>query len=121
MDDARDTREMFKLAFDAQGHETHLAKNGMEAVEAVRAQTFDALVIDAEMPVMNGVESVGKIRELSNGAHLPIILLTAFHDIKNRMDVPQANVDVLLYKPIFPSEVLSHIEILVEVWRDATP
>lgn len=118
VDDTLDTRQMFKMAFEVKGHETHLAHNGLEAVEAVRAQTFDALVIDAEMPLLNGVDSILRIRELSNGAQMPIVLLTAFHDIRGRLSVP-SSVDILLYKPILPSEVLENIEILVEARRDA--
>jgi len=80
--------------FDAQGHQTHPGSNGSEAVEAARAHVFDAVVIDAEMPVMDGLESARKIRELSNGAQLSMILLTAYHDIKERVSVPEATMDL---------------------------
>ncbi|HEX8833705.1 MAG TPA: response regulator [Abditibacteriaceae bacterium] len=121
VDDVRDTRDMFRLAFGIQGHQTHLASNGVEAVEAIRKESYDALVIDVEMPEMNGWDAVQKIRTLDNGEQLPIILFTAYSGKEDRQRAQQAGADMLLCKPILPQEILAQIKKLIEQRSAGTP
>jgi len=114
VDDVRDTRDLFRLAFGMQGHNTHLACTGLEAVAAVRAEDFDALVIDVEMPDMNGWDAVREIRALPQGAQLPIVLFTAYSGADSRQRAADAGADVLLCKPILPQDILTRIKQLIE-------
>lgn len=109
VDDLPDTRDVFSLAFGIQGHTTHLATNGREAVEAVRAQNFDAIIMDVEMPEMNGFDAVETIRTLPNGAKIPIIMFTAYGDNETRERAISSGADLLLHKPILPQELLASI------------
>jgi two-component system response regulator MprA len=115
VDDVRDTRDMFRLAFGIQGHQTQLATNGLEAVDAVENKRFDALVIDVEMPEMNGWDAVRAIRARTNGIGLPIILFTAYSGSDDRRRAAEAGADLLLCKPILPQEILAQIKRLIEV------
>lgn len=54
-----------------------LARNGQEAVDRVRQQAFDLILMDLQMPVMGGEEATSRIRQLPQGAYVPIIALTA--------------------------------------------
>lgn len=110
VDDLPDTREVFKLAFGIQGHQTHLASNGREAVEAVREQSFDAVIIDVEMPEMNGFDAVKNIRQLDHGRNVPIIMFTAYGDNEAQDKASSAGADLLLHKPILPQELLLRIQ-----------
>ncbi len=110
VDDLPDTREVFKLAFGIQGHQTHLASNGREAVEAVRADSFDAVIIDVEMPEMNGFDAVKNIRQLEFGRSVPIIMFTAYGDNEAQDKASSAGADLLLHKPILPQELLLRIQ-----------
>jgi len=109
VDDVRDTRDLFHLAFGIQGHQTLLASNGVEAVEAVKKEDFDAVVMDVEMPQMNGWEAAREIRSLDRGRDLPIILFTAYSAHEDYHRASQAGADTLLRKPMLPQEVLCHI------------
>ncbi len=109
VDDLPDTRDVFRLAFSIQGHQTTLASNGREAVDAVRGGDFDAIIIDVEMPEMNGFDAVSRIRQLPNGAQVPIIMFTAYGDNEAQQKSSQAGADLLLHKPILPQELLSRI------------
>ena len=114
VDDVRDTRDLFRLAFGKQGHQIHLASNGVEAVAAVREQDFDAVVMDIEMPEMDGWDATREIRSLDRGRNLPIILFTAYSAQENHQRASQAGANTLLRKPMLPQEVLSHIDRLKE-------
>lgn len=110
VDDLPDTREVFKLAFGIQGHHTQLAANGREAVEAVRDGSFDAVIIDVEMPEMNGFDAVKHIRQLDHGRQVPIIMFTAYGDNEAQDKASDAGADLLLHKPILPQELLLRIQ-----------
>ena len=59
------------------GHEVHVASNGREALDAVRAHDYNVVLMDIQMPEMDGFEATHAIRELPQGKDLPIIGLTA--------------------------------------------
>jgi len=110
-DDIKDTRDMFSLFFALEGYQTQTAENGAQAVAAVKQSTeaFDVLVLDIQMPVMDGWEALRTIRQMPQGQRLPIILFTAHPDtdIKQRALAEGAN--DLLHKPFLPSEMIERI------------
>ena len=110
VDDLPDTRDVFRLAFGIQGHSTRLAANGREAVEAAQEEQFDAIIMDVEMPEMNGFDAVKEIRQRENGQQVPIIMFTAYGDGEASQKASEAGADLLLHKPILPQELLAKIE-----------
>lgn len=114
IDDMPDTCEIFRLAFGLQGHTVRVASDGVEAVQAVREEAFDAIVTDIEMPHMNGWEAVSKIRTLPNGVETPIIMFSAYgRSAEDERKAHDVGADSLLQKPILPQELLSHIQQLI--------
>lgn len=75
VDDAPENRELLSLVISELGIEVTLAENGQQAVDAVAAQRFDAVLMDIQMPVMDGYEAIAKMRE--NGIEWPVVALTA--------------------------------------------
>ncbi|MBV9468612.1 MAG: response regulator [Abitibacteriaceae bacterium] len=110
VDDMPDTRDIFRLAFGIQGHTTRVATNGLEAVEAVKEESFDAIIMDVEMPEMNGWDAVGHIRQLKNGNQLPIIMFTAYGGDEDYDHAIEVGANCLMLKPILPQELLNQIE-----------
>ena len=66
VDDAPDIRSLFSTALCLEGQSIRLAADGMEAIEAVQEETFDAIVMDVGMPYMNGWEVTRRIRQIPN-------------------------------------------------------
>jgi CheY-like chemotaxis protein len=85
---------------EKQGHVVTIANNGQAAVQCVKGNRFDLVLMDISMPVMDGVEATKIIREELKMASLPIVALTA-HAIKGDKDhFMQAGMDGYISKPI---------------------
>ena len=83
---AEDSLVNQKLAvalFEEEGHRVTVAANGNEALAATRLQQFDLILMDVQMPEMDGLEATVEIREREKqtGTHVPIIAMTA-HTLK---------------------------------------
>jgi len=102
---AEDTLVNQKLAIGLlkkHGHKVTVANNGREAVELLESQDFDVVLMDVQMPELDGMEATRIIRqrEQQSGGHVPIIALTA-HALKgDREQCLEAGMDDYLSKPI---------------------
>jgi PAS domain S-box-containing protein len=105
-DNAVNQRLTMRL-LEKRGHQVTLTTNGRQAVEALANQTFDLVLMDVQMPEMDGFEATAAIREMEryNGAHLPIIALTAHAMKGDRERCLIAGMDGYLSKPIRPQEL----------------
>ncbi|WP_122466024.1 ATP-binding protein [Brevundimonas lutea] len=95
-------RRILKLLLEPHGCVLTLVENGQEAVEAARVQRFDAILMDMQMPVMDGLDATRGIRAGGANARTPVVALTA-----NAMDTHRAawaavGVEAFLTKPIDP-------------------
>ncbi|TWT82972.1 Signal transduction histidine-protein kinase BarA [Planctomycetes bacterium CA13] len=92
------------------GHQVEVAENGLQALEAWRAHPFDVILMDWQMPVMDGREATRKIRseEQPLGTHIPIIAITAAAMKGDREKCLEAGMDDYVTKPINP-EILSKV------------
>jgi two-component system, sensor histidine kinase and response regulator len=105
------------------GHTIVTAVNGREAVAAVTEDSFDIVLMDVQMPEMDGLEATTAIRKLEavTGAHVPIIALTA-HAMKGDREICLgAGMDEYLSKPISPKQLFALIESLTGVPASTTP
>jgi len=89
------------------GLEVVAAMNGQEAVEQVQQQQFGAILMDMQMPVMDGLEATRQIRKLPNGVTVPIIAMTAAAGVTDRENCLAAGMNAYLSKPLVPLEMLN--------------
>jgi two-component system, sensor histidine kinase and response regulator len=96
------------------GHEVSVAGNGKEAVHAMSAAHFDAVLMDVQMPEMDGLEATKVIRrrELLSGDHVPIIAMTAHAMKGDRERCLEVGMDGYISKPISSAELFDTIEAL---------
>jgi PAS domain S-box-containing protein len=87
------------------GVNTTLAENGQEAVEKVSKQTFDGVLMDIQMPVMDGYSATQAIRKLEVGKELPIIAMTANAMASDIAQAQQAGMNDHISKPINVKEM----------------
>ena len=99
-----------------------MASNGLEALEACKKEPFDIVLMDVQMPEMDGFEATAAIRKLSTddatrGLDVPIIALTAHALKKDREICLQAGMDDYLSKPVHREELYSVIDYHVKAAR----
>ena len=112
---AEDNRVNEKLAvrlLQKMGHSTVVARDGRQALDALAQQAFDLVLMDVQMPEMDGLEATRLIRqqEQRTGAHLPIVAMTAHAMKGDRERCLKAGMDGYLSKPIQPKELLEAIQ-----------
>jgi CheY-like chemotaxis protein/signal transduction histidine kinase len=91
-----------------------VVENGAEAVEAVKQQHFDLILMDMQMPVMNGFEATEKIRQMADYKDTPIIALTAFAMKGDREKCLEAGATDYIPKPIDSQEFIEKIKYFTE-------
>jgi CheY-like chemotaxis protein/HPt (histidine-containing phosphotransfer) domain-containing protein len=116
-DNAVNQRVIVRL-LEKMGHIPILAYNGQEAVEAYESRPFDVVLMDVQMPVMDGLAATQAIRQ-SEARHpgrrrLPIMALTAYAMRGDRERCLAAGMDAYLTKPVKPDELATALNRLVE-------
>ena len=94
------------------GWKVTIAENGKKAYELFKQMRFDIVLMDVQMPIMNGYTATGIIRELesSNGIHTPIVAMTAFALKGDRGKCLEAGMDDYLSKPVDINEFYAMVE-----------
>ncbi len=113
-EDIEANARLARLRLEQQGHQVSWVKNGQEAVDAFRESSYDLILMDLQMPVMDGIEATRRIRELEthSGKRIPILALTASVFSQERQKSLQAGMDAIVGKPINIDELLEQMEIL---------
>jgi PAS domain S-box-containing protein len=108
---------------EKQGHVVTVAGDGKQVLAALEKESFDFVLMDVQMPQMDGVEATTFIREKekSTGAHLPIIAMTAHAMKGDRERCLAAGMDGYVSKPIRLKELLDEIEALASKRPGAGP
>src|SRR5580693_6912468 len=106
IDDDPQIRRVLKTTLIAQGYEVGDARNGEEALERVREEKYDLIVLDMNMPGMGGIETCRLIRSTSDVA---IIMLTVRNSEKDKVEALDAGADDYVTKPFSTPELLARI------------
>jgi signal transduction histidine kinase/CheY-like chemotaxis protein len=88
------------------GLDVTLAANGLEAVDCIKREPFDVVLMDMQMPEMDGIHATRAIRLLPQGEKLPIIAMTAAAMDEDRQACLAAGMDAHVSKPIDPKELV---------------
>ncbi len=112
VDDAPVNREVATGLLEMFGHHVEVATNGREALEILEVREFDVVLMDLEMPEMDGMSATIAIRnqERNKANRTPIIAMTAHATAEVREECLKAGMDGYLTKPIQPSELLKTLE-----------
>jgi DNA-binding NtrC family response regulator len=107
VDDEVDFTTVLKQRMEARGLNVVTAASGPEAVQAVRKKTFDAIILDLQMPGMDGIETLKEILKLDEKAQ--VILLTGYATPKKGVEAIKHGAVDFLEKPADIQDMLSRI------------
>jgi two-component system, sensor histidine kinase and response regulator len=111
VDDDLLTQRMMGLVLSGEGYLYDFASTGEEAIKAVQSQHYDLILMDLQMPIMDGYEATRKIRawEAGNG-HLPIVALTAMMFEDDNHQCYEAGMDGYIIKPFNNAQLYQIID-----------
>ncbi|HLA41856.1 MAG TPA: response regulator [Aggregatilineales bacterium] len=119
VDDMADTRTLMRLTLGRSGWDVHEAKDGSEAIHASLTIKPDLILMDYQMPEVDGLEACGKIKSNPETAHIPIIIFTgAFSGgtLANQLQKRafELGASEFLVKPILPTDLQSTVRRVYE-------
>lgn len=115
VDDSKTIRMIVKKAFKDYDCIMSEAENGLEGLEMVRQERPDLIVLDITMPVMNGIEMLGKLKEDTNFKKIPVIMLTAESGKDNVMQIVKMGVNDYIVKPFKGEQLIERAEKIVSL------
>ena len=109
-EDDQDIVELLRLYLENNHFHVLTAANGKEALELLKQEKVDLLIVDIMMPKMNGYETIKAIRQTS---HLPILVLSAKSLDHDKIIGLDLGADMYMVKPFNPLEVIANIKALL--------
>ncbi|WP_028784570.1 response regulator transcription factor [Thalassobacillus devorans] len=109
VDDEMEMRQLLRL-YLMQNYETSEAEDGYQALEKIRKDDYDLMILDIMMPHMDGWQTIEEVRKISD---LPIIFLTAKGSTEDKVNGFSTGADDYLVKPFEEAELMARIEALL--------
>jgi chemotaxis protein histidine kinase CheA/ActR/RegA family two-component response regulator len=109
VDDSLSVRQALTQLLEDDGYQVTTAKDGIEALECFAREMPAAVLVDLEMPRMNGLELTQRLRGSDATRHLPVIMVTSRTSDKHRAQAQLAGVDVYLTKPYREGDLLARL------------
>ena len=110
VDDEADTLRLVSLMLERQGYEVFTAENGRAALEKVKSDKPDLILLDVMMPEMDGFEVVQVLRADAETEDIPVIMFTAKTQVEDKITGLEAGADVYLTKPTQPRELFAQVK-----------
>jgi two-component system chemotaxis response regulator CheY len=114
VDDSPVMRQMVKATLAEAGHEVAQAANGEEALRMAAGQVFDMVITDLNMPVMDGLALIRKLRELPAYSSMPMIALTTESTTEVKRAGREAGATAWVVKPFNPQRLIGAVTELLK-------
>ncbi|HNW45169.1 MAG TPA: response regulator [Elusimicrobiales bacterium] len=109
VDDEEVNLDLIEALLTPAGYEVVTACNGKEALETLARKNIDLILLDINMPVMDGFEVCRRVKQDPRSRHIPVIMLTALADHESRMRGMEAGAEEFLHKPADHAELLLRV------------
>lgn len=110
VDDSASMRQMVAYTLQVAGYQVTEAKDGVEALEKARAQKFNLVITDVNMPNMDGITLTRELRALSDYKFTPILTLTTEAGQNKKAEGKKAGATGWIIKPFNPDQLLATIK-----------
>ncbi|MEP6432303.1 MAG: response regulator, partial [Lentilitoribacter sp.] len=121
-DDNETNQMIISVILKRLGCYTDIVSDGIEAVQAVKDNSYDIILMDVSMPNMDGLEATRQIRSLaSEKSSVKIVALTAYTQEEDKLKVFDAGMDAFLSKPVFRNDIVTLINNMVGQQSNSPP
>ncbi len=111
VDDSATMRNLVKIALEAEGFVVDTAENGKEALELTKRNTYDVVITDINMPVMDGLEFIREFR--STNRTTPVLVLTTETEAKKKEEAKRLGATGWIVKPFKPEDLVKVVKRVV--------
>ncbi|MBR3841092.1 MAG: response regulator transcription factor [Erysipelotrichales bacterium] len=119
VDDEARIRDIIKTYLEFDNFEVEEAENGEIAVNMVKSNDYDSVIMDVMMPVMDGYKALEAIKK--DYPNLPVIMLTAKGEEYDRLEGFDLGADDYVVKPFSPKEIVARVKLLVRKYQAVKP
>ncbi len=113
VDDSSLVRLYYRTALEEAGFEVEQAINGIEAMEKVLSEPFDLVIVDVNMPRMDGFTFLRSLRSGAAGvATVPALMISTESDVQDVSEAGAAGANFYLVKPVTEVELVRHVSVL---------
>jgi response regulator RpfG family c-di-GMP phosphodiesterase len=109
VDDSTLLRGILREELEAEGFEVHLAEDGPQALEMAQVLRPDVILLDIGLPGMDGYEVCRRMKADTATTEIPILMITALNELKDKLAGFEAGADDYLTKPFFTKELLARL------------
>jgi CheY-like chemotaxis protein len=117
VDDELDNRVMMRYFLESWGYDVELAANGDEALKRVAARRPSLVLLDLEMPVMDGFETCHRLKDDPETENIPVIMFTGLESTANKVKGIRRGADDYVVKTVDPEEIQARIEMILRRTR----
>ncbi len=121
VDDNENNRDVLERRIARYGHIVETAENGREALDKIRARSYDLVLLDIMMPEMNGYQLLERVKQDPEYRNLPIIVISAIDDVESIVRCIKLGAEDYLPKPFNPSILKARISASLEKKTAAGP
>ncbi len=114
VDDNEMNRDVISRQIKRQGHEVMTASSGMQALEMLKAQPFDLILLDIMMPGMNGYEVLERLRADEALRRIPVVVVSAVDDLDSVVRCVELGAEDYLFKPINRTLLRARVDTCLE-------
>lgn len=115
IEDDQTISQMYRMKFEADGFEVQLANNGKRGVALVEEFLPDIILLDIQMPEMNGAEALTEIRKHDWGKSTPVIILTNLGEEESPKELKSLNIHSYIVKAeLTPRQVVSKVQEILD-------
>jgi DNA-binding response OmpR family regulator len=109
VDDSPTLRKLLRFYLQKKGYTVEEAHNGRVGMECISRETFDLIILDMAMPIMNGAQVLERLKEMEN-FKTPILILSADKEEESKATGISLGASYYMTKPFKPPEVVERIE-----------
>ena len=115
VDDLAPNLHLLEVKLQAEYYDVVTARSGYEALEIAGKEKLDLILMDAMMPGMNGFEACEKLKQNPKTWHIPVIMVTALEETKDRIAGLEAGADDFITKPIDDFNLMARVKSLLRL------